>query len=147
MKREMPLHCSFHCTGLLSPNDAANPVLPYSAIYRMTAEIQLLSFPRHHCTAMNDGAMRLRVRISVHQPRRQCDDAVPCLISGSVLVIPGLAAAACNAAGNLIGSRIVTDHGALVVRPVILVVLVLLLLRVLRVCQMESPSGSEQKEA
>lgn len=75
MKREMPLHCSFHCTGLLSPNDAANPVLPYSAIYRMTAEIQLLSFPRHHCTAMNDGAMRLRVRISVHQPRRQRDGA------------------------------------------------------------------------
>lgn len=70
-----------------------------------------------------------------------------CLIRGNLLVIPGLAAAACNAAGNLIGSRIVTDHGALVVRPVILVVLVLLLLRVLRVCQMESPSGSEQKEA
>ena len=51
----------------------------------------------------------------------------------SVIVPLGLAAAACNVAGNLIGSGIVMDKGAQVVRPIILVVLVLLLLRALGV--------------
>lgn len=55
------------------------------------------------------------------------------LISGSVIVPLGLAAAACNVAGNLIGSGIVMVKGAQVVRPIILVVLVLLLLRALGV--------------
>lgn len=55
------------------------------------------------------------------------------LISGNVLVPLGLAAAACNIAGNLLGSGIVMEHGGRVVRPLILVVLVLLLLRVLGV--------------
>ncbi|MEE8815862.1 MAG: TSUP family transporter [Lachnospiraceae bacterium] len=55
------------------------------------------------------------------------------LLSGSVIVPLGLAAAACNVAGNLIGSGIVMDKGAQVVRPIILVVLVLLLLRALGV--------------
>ena len=48
------------------------------------------------------------------------------LISGKVLVPLGLAAAACNMAGNYVGSGLVMKKGGKVVRPLLLVVLAIL---------------------
>ena len=53
------------------------------------------------------------------------------LLNGQVLVPLGLAAAACNMAGNWIGSGLAVSKGAKIVRPVILLVLILLLLKIL----------------
>ena len=53
------------------------------------------------------------------------------LISGQVLIPLGLAAAACNMAGNWIGSGLAISKGARIVRPVILLVLLLLLLKLI----------------
>ncbi len=51
------------------------------------------------------------------------------LISGKVLVPLGLAAAACNMAGNYVGSGLVMKKGGKVVRPLLLVVLAILFIR------------------
>lgn len=51
------------------------------------------------------------------------------LLHGQVIILLGLAAAACNMAGNYAGSGMVMDKGAKIVRPVIIFVLALLLLR------------------
>ena len=51
------------------------------------------------------------------------------LLHGQVVILLGLAAAACNMAGNYAGSGMVMDKGAKIVRPVIIFVLALLLLR------------------
>ena len=51
------------------------------------------------------------------------------LISGKVLVPLGLAAAACNMAGNYDGSGLVMKKGGKVVRPLLLVVLAILFIR------------------
>lgn len=51
------------------------------------------------------------------------------LISGKVLVPLGLAAAACNMAGNYVGSGLVMKKGGKVVRPLLLVVLAVLFIR------------------
>ena len=53
------------------------------------------------------------------------------LINGQVLIPLGLAAAACNMAGNWIGSGLAISKGARIVRPVILLVLLLLLLKLI----------------
>ena len=55
------------------------------------------------------------------------------LINGQVLLPLGLAAAACNMAGNYVGSGLVLTKGSKVVKPIILIVLLLLLLKVLGV--------------
>ncbi|MCH4040320.1 MAG: TSUP family transporter [Lachnospiraceae bacterium] len=52
------------------------------------------------------------------------------LISGKVLVPLGLAAAACNMAGNYVGSGLVMKKGGKVVRPLLLVVLAILFIRI-----------------
>ena len=52
------------------------------------------------------------------------------LLHGQVLIPLGLAAGACNIAGNYIGSGLVMTNGAKIVRPVIIVVLILLLIRI-----------------
>ncbi len=52
------------------------------------------------------------------------------LINGQVLLPLGLAAAACNMAGNYVGSGLVLTKGSKVVKPIILIVLLLLLLKV-----------------
>ena len=51
------------------------------------------------------------------------------LISGKVLVPLGLAAAACNMAGNYVGSGLVMKKGGKIVRPLLLVVLAVLFIR------------------
>lgn len=53
------------------------------------------------------------------------------LLNGQVLIPLGLAAAACNMAGNWIGSGLAITKGTKIVRPVILLVLLLLLAKVL----------------
>ena len=53
------------------------------------------------------------------------------LINGQVLIPLGLAAAACNMAGNWVGSGLAISKGARIVRPVILLVLLLLLLKLI----------------
>ena len=53
------------------------------------------------------------------------------LLNDQVVIILGLAAAACNIAGNYIGSGLVMTNGAKIVRPVIIVVLVLLLIKII----------------
>ena len=53
------------------------------------------------------------------------------LINGQVLIPLGLAAAACNMAGNWFGSGLAISKGAKIVRPVILLVLLLLFLKIL----------------
>ena len=55
------------------------------------------------------------------------------LLNGQVLIPLGLAAAACNMAGNYIGSGLAMTKGSKVTRPVIILVLVLLFLKVLGV--------------
>ncbi len=53
------------------------------------------------------------------------------LLNGQVLIPLGLAAAACNMAGNWIGSGLAMSKGTKIVRPVILLVLLLLLAKIL----------------
>ena len=53
------------------------------------------------------------------------------LLSGQVILLLGLAGAACNMAGNWLGSGLAITKGAKIVRPVILIVLVLLLIKIL----------------
>ena len=53
------------------------------------------------------------------------------LHSGQVLIVLGLAGAACCMLGNYIGSGLVLTKGTRIVRPVILVVLVLLFAKIL----------------
>ena len=53
------------------------------------------------------------------------------LLSGKVVIALGLAAAACNMAGNYLGSGLVLSKGARITRPIILLVLGLLLLKLL----------------
>ena len=53
------------------------------------------------------------------------------LANGQVLIPLGLAAAACNMAGNYLGSGLALEKGAKVVRPTILCVLALLLSKIL----------------
>ncbi len=53
------------------------------------------------------------------------------LLNDQVVIILGLAAAACNIAGNYIGSGLVMTNGAKIVRPVIIVVLILLLIKII----------------
>ena len=53
------------------------------------------------------------------------------LLNGQVLIPLGLAAAACNMAGNWIGSGLAISKGTRIVRPVILIVLLLLLCKIL----------------
>ena len=53
------------------------------------------------------------------------------LIHGQVVIPLGLAAAACNMAGNYIGAGLAMDKGTKIVRPVILIVLVLLLIKII----------------
>ena len=53
------------------------------------------------------------------------------LLNGQVLIPLGLAAAACNMAGNWFGSGLAISKGAKIVRPVILLVLLLLFLKIL----------------
>lgn len=53
------------------------------------------------------------------------------LLNGQVLLPLGLAGAACNMAGNWLGSGLAMHKGAKIVRPVILVVLALLLIKIL----------------
>ena len=53
------------------------------------------------------------------------------LAGGQVLIPLGLAAAACNMAGNWVGSGLAVSKGARVVRPVILLVLALLMAKIL----------------
>lgn len=53
------------------------------------------------------------------------------LLNGQVLIPLGLAAAACNMAGNWIGSGLAISKGTKIVRPVILIVLLLLLCKIL----------------
>ena len=55
------------------------------------------------------------------------------LMSGQVIVTLGLAAAACNMAGNYVGSGLAMKQGSKVTRPVIIFVLILLFLKVLGV--------------
>ena len=52
------------------------------------------------------------------------------LMNGQVLIPLGLAAAACNMAGNWIGSGLALSKGPRIVRPVILLVLLLLLAKI-----------------
>ena len=53
------------------------------------------------------------------------------LLNGQVLLPLGLAGAACNMAGNWLGSGLAMHKGAKIVRPVILIVLALLLIKIL----------------
>ncbi|MFC2661767.1 MAG: sulfite exporter TauE/SafE family protein [Eubacterium sp.] len=53
------------------------------------------------------------------------------LLSGKVLIPLGLAGAACNMAGNYIGSGLVMKKGGKVVRPLLLIVLVILFIRLI----------------
>ena len=53
------------------------------------------------------------------------------LLGGQVVIALGLAAAACNMAGNYLGSGLVMTKGAKITRPMILIVLALLLLKLL----------------
>ena len=53
------------------------------------------------------------------------------LIHGQVLILPGLAGAVCNMAGNYIGSGLAMSRGSKIVRPIILCVLLLLLLKLI----------------
>ena len=53
------------------------------------------------------------------------------LLNGQVLLPLGLAAAACNMAGNYLGSGLAMSKGSKIVRPVILLVLTLLLLKII----------------
>ena len=55
------------------------------------------------------------------------------LMSGQVIVLLGLAAAACNMAGNYVGSSLAMKQSGKVTRPVIILVLILLFLKVLSV--------------
>ncbi|MEE8886374.1 MAG: TSUP family transporter [Eubacteriales bacterium] len=52
------------------------------------------------------------------------------LVNGKVLLPLGLAAAACNMAGNYVGSGLVMKKGAKIVRPLMIVVLILLFLKI-----------------
>ena len=53
------------------------------------------------------------------------------LMNGQAILLLGLAAAACNMAGNYVGSSLALKQSSRVTRPVIILVLVLLFLRVL----------------
>ena len=53
------------------------------------------------------------------------------LINGQAILLLGLAAAACNMAGNYVGSGLAMKQGSKVTRPVIILVLILLFLKVL----------------
>lgn len=53
------------------------------------------------------------------------------LINGQAIFLLGLAAAACNMAGNYVGSSLALKQGSKVTRPVIVLVLILLFLKVL----------------
>ena len=53
------------------------------------------------------------------------------LMNGQAIVLLGLAAAACNMAGNYIGSSLALKQGSKITRPVIVLVLILLFLKVL----------------
>ena len=53
------------------------------------------------------------------------------LLSGQVVFLLGFAGAACNMAGNWLGSGLAITRGAKIARPVILVVLALLLIKIL----------------
>ena len=53
------------------------------------------------------------------------------LLNGQVILLLGLAGAACNMAGNWLGSGLAIKRGAKIVRPVILAVLALLLIKIL----------------
>ncbi len=55
------------------------------------------------------------------------------LLSGQVIVLLGLAAAACNMAGNYVGAGLAMRKGSRITRPVILMVLCLLLLKTLEI--------------
>lgn len=55
------------------------------------------------------------------------------MMSGQTLILLGLVGAACNMAGNYIGSGLALTRGSKVTRPVIILVLVLLFLKVLGV--------------
>ena len=55
------------------------------------------------------------------------------LLNGQALILLGLVGAACNMAGNYIGSGLAMTKGSKVTRPVIILVLVLLFLKVLGV--------------
>ena len=52
------------------------------------------------------------------------------LLNGKVVIALGLAAAACNIAGNYVGSGLVMKGGSKIVRPFIILVLILLLIKV-----------------
>lgn len=52
------------------------------------------------------------------------------LLNGQVILLLGLAGAACNMAGNWLGSGLAITKGAKIVRPVILIVLLLLLVKI-----------------
>ena len=53
------------------------------------------------------------------------------LLNGQAVILLGLAAAACNMAGNYVGASLAMTKGSKITRPVILLVLVLLFLKVL----------------
>lgn len=53
------------------------------------------------------------------------------LLSGQTVILLGLAAAACNMAGNYVGAGLAMRGGGKITRPVILLVLVLLFLKIL----------------
>ena len=53
------------------------------------------------------------------------------LLNGQPVILLGLAAAACNMAGNYVGASLALTKGSKITRPVILLVLVLLFLKVL----------------
>lgn len=53
------------------------------------------------------------------------------LLNGQVVLLLGLAGAACNMAGNWLGSGLAITKGAKIVRPVILAVLALLLIKII----------------
>jgi uncharacterized membrane protein YfcA len=55
------------------------------------------------------------------------------LMQGKVIITVGLLAALCNMAGNYLGSGLVMDKGAKVVKPMMAVVLVLLLGKVIHI--------------
>ena len=55
------------------------------------------------------------------------------LMSGQAIIALGLAAAACNMAGNYVGSSLAMKQSSKVTRPVIIFVLILLFLKVLGV--------------
>ena len=54
-------------------------------------------------------------------------------MSGQAIILLGLAAAACNMAGNYVGSSLAMKQSSKVTRPVIIFVLILLFLKVLGV--------------